>query len=80
MIIADKIVDWDALGQALYISVGFGLAVLLVAGVAVNASLRAVDSRENGGGSVAAYGFVTIVCVAALIAAVVTGIYIMTQK
>lgn len=78
---ADPIVDWGALGEALYLSVGFGLAVLVVAAVAVASSLRAADGRDDRrGGAVAINGFVTIVCVAGLIAAVAAGIYLMTQK
>jgi hypothetical protein len=70
-------IDWSALGQAAWTSVAIGLGVLLVAGVAVTSSLRAQDSR---GATSTALNVVTIACVVALFAAVVIGIYIMTDK
>ena len=42
------LVDWDLLGQAILSSFVIGLGVLVVAGVAVAASLRAQDSRSDG--------------------------------
>jgi hypothetical protein len=71
-------IDWAALGQAAWTSVAIGLGVLLVAGVAVTSSLRAQDSR--GGASAVVLNVLTIACVVALFAAVVIGIYIMTDK
>ena len=74
-------IDWSALGQAAWTSVAIGLGVLLVAGVAVTSSLRAQDARASGqGGGGAVFNVLTITCVVALFAAVVIGIYIMTDK
>ena len=74
-------IDWGALGEAAYVSIGVGLGVLLVAGVAVTSSLRAQDARASGqGGGGAVLNVLTIACVVALVAAVVIGIYIMTDK
>jgi hypothetical protein len=74
-------IDWGALGQAAWTSVAIGLGVLLVAGVAVTSSLRAQDAKAGGHGSGSAvFNVVTIACVVALFAAVVIGIYIMTDK
>jgi hypothetical protein len=74
-------IDWAALGQAAWTSVAIGLGVLLVAGVAVSSSLRAQDARGSGqGGGAAVLNVLTIACVVALFAAVVIGIYIMTDK
>ena len=74
-------IDWAALGQAAWTSVAIGLGVLLVAGVAVTASLRAQDARASGqGGGGAVLNVLTIACVVALLAAIVIGIYIMTDK
>jgi p-aminobenzoyl-glutamate transporter AbgT len=73
-------IDWAALGQAAWVSVVIGLGVLLIAAVAVTSSLRAQDARGPGGGSPAVYGAVTVLCVIALAAAIVIGIYIMTDK
>jgi hypothetical protein len=70
-------IDWSALGQAAWTSVAIGLGVLLVAGVAVTSSLRAQDSR---GGDSTVLNVLTIACVVALLAAIVIGIYIMTDK
>jgi hypothetical protein len=74
-------IDWAALGQAAWTSVAIGLGVLLVAGVAVTSSLRAQDARASGqGAGSAVLNVLTIACVVALFAAVVVGIYIMTDK
>jgi hypothetical protein len=74
-------IDWAALGQAAWTSVAIGLGVLLVAGVAVTSSLRAQDARTSGhGGGGAVFNVLTVACVVALFAAVVIGIYIMTDK
>jgi hypothetical protein len=74
-------IDWAALGQAAWTSVAIGLGVMLVAGVAVTSSLRAQDARASGqGGGGAVLNVLTIACVVALLAAIVIGIYIMTDK
>jgi hypothetical protein len=74
-------IDWGALGQAAWTSAAIGLGVLLVAGIAVTSSLRAQDAKASGhGGGSAVFNVVTIVCVVALFAAIVIGIYIMTDK
>jgi hypothetical protein len=78
--IAESIVDWHSLGQAVLSSVVVGIGVLLVAGVAVVASLRAQDER-GGGHEGAAIGFtaLTVVCVIAIVGAIGLGIWAMTQ-
>ena len=74
-------IDWAALGQAAWTSVAIGLGVMLVAGVAVTSSLHAQDARASGqGGGGAVLNVLTIACVVALLAAIVIGIYIMTDK
>ena len=74
-------IDWAALGQAAWTSVAIGLGVMLVAGVAVTSSLRAQDARASGqGGGGAVLNVLTVACVVALLAAIVIGIYIMTDK
>ena len=70
-------IDWAALGEAAWISVAVGLGVLLVAAMAVTSSLRAQDSR---GGTATVHSALTIVCIVALVAAVILGIYFMTDK
>jgi hypothetical protein len=49
--IASSLVDWQLLGRAIVYSVVFGLGVLIVAGLAVAASLRAQDARSDGDGA-----------------------------
>jgi hypothetical protein len=74
------LVDWDLLGQAVLSSFVIGLGVLVVAGVAVAASLRAQDARSDGS-ETAFIGFsaVTVLGVVAVTAAVVGGIWVMAQ-
>jgi hypothetical protein len=75
-----KIVEVAPLLEAIWTSVVFGLGVLLIAGIGVRASLRAADQRgEHHEGAFASYGIVTIVCGLLLVAAVVLGIWAMTQ-
>jgi hypothetical protein len=74
-------IDWGALGQAVWTSVAIGLGVLIVGGLAVTASLRSQDAHTYGkGGAAASYAAITVLCVLALAAAIVIGIYIMTAK
>jgi hypothetical protein len=75
-----EIVEVAPLLEAIWTSVAFGLVVLVVAGVGVTASLRAADQRtEHHEGAFASWGLVTIACGAILVAAVVLGIWAMTQ-
>jgi hypothetical protein len=78
--VSASLIDWHLLGQAVLTSVVFGLGVLLVAGVAVAASLRAQDSRTDGN-EAAFVGFsaVTLIGVAGVLAAIAGGIWVMTQ-
>jgi hypothetical protein len=74
------IVDWAALGKTAYVSALIGLGVLLLAGLAVVASLKAQDDRREGAATAAvAYGGVTVLCLAGLFAAVVYGIYLIAR-
>ena len=74
------LIDWDLLGSAVLNSVVFGLGVLIVAGIAVAASLRAQDSR-SAGDEAAFVGFsaVTVLGVVGVLAAIAGGIWVMTQ-
>lgn len=74
------LVDWHLLGQAVLTSVVVGLGVLVVAGVAVAASLRAQDSRADGNeAAFVGLAAVTVIGVAGVLAAVAGGIWVMTQ-
>lgn len=75
-----EIIEVAPLLEAIWTSIAFGLGVLIVAGIGVRASLRAADERgEHHEGAMASYSFVTIVCALLLVAAVVLGIWAMTQ-
>jgi hypothetical protein len=75
-----EIVEVAPLLEAIWTSVVFGLVVLIVAGVGVTASLKAADQRtEHHEGAFASWGLVTIGCGVVLVAAVVVGIWAMTQ-
>jgi hypothetical protein len=66
--------------EAIWTSVVFGLVVLVVAGIGVSASLRAADDRgAHHEGGFASWSLVTIGCGVILVAAVVLGIWAMTQ-
>jgi hypothetical protein len=73
-------VDWGSLFEAAYVSAVFGIGIMLVAGVAVLASLRAQDRQDDHQGGVAALHAITGVCVVAILAAVALGIYVMVNK
>jgi hypothetical protein len=72
-------IEWDKLLQAAVVSAAFGIGVLVVAGAAVVLSLRAQDRRHANQGALA-LDVVTTACVLAIAAAIVLGIYVMTQK
>jgi hypothetical protein len=74
------LVDWDLLGKAVLTSIVFGLGVLIVAGIAVAASLRAQDARAEGHETAfVGFGAVTVVGVVGVVAAIGGGIWVMTQ-
>jgi hypothetical protein len=73
-------VEWGKLVEAAYVSGAFGIGVILIAGFAVVASLRAQDRRAAHQGGAVVLDVVTITCVVAIAAAVVLAIYIMTDK
>ena len=73
-------IEWDKLFEAAYVSAAFGIGVILVAGGAVIASLRAQDRRRDNMGGAVALDVVTGACVLLIVAAIALGIYIMTDK
>jgi hypothetical protein len=73
-------IEWSKLLQAAVVSAAFGIGVIAVAGVAVVASLRAQDRRDSHQGGAVAFDIVTATCVIGIVAAIVLGIYIMTDK
>jgi hypothetical protein len=75
-VLADSLVDWGALAQVAYISAIAGVAIAAILGLAVVSELRAQES----GGSAVALRAVTGICVLAVAASIVVGIYYITQK
>jgi hypothetical protein len=75
-LLADSIVDWGALAQVAYISAIAGILIAAVLGLGIVSELRA----QEGGVNVVALRAVTVVCVALVAAAIVVGIYYITQK
>jgi hypothetical protein len=73
-------IEWSKLLQAAYVSAAFGIGVIAVAGVAVVAALRAQDRRSSHQGGAVAFDIVAATCVIGIVAAIVLGIYIMTDK
>jgi hypothetical protein len=75
-----EIVEVAPLLEAIWTSVAFGLVVLVVAGIGVSASLKAADQRtEHHEGSFVSWSVLTVFCGVVLVAAVVLGIWAMTQ-
>ncbi len=80
MIPFGELVEWAPLLEAIWTSVAFGLVVLVVAGVGVSASLRAADARSgHHEGASVSWMVLTVGCGVILVAAVVLGIWAMTQ-
>jgi len=73
-------IDWGALLQAAYVSAAFGIGVMAVAGFAVVASLKAQDRKQSHQGGVLALNAITGISVVIIGAAIVLGIFIMTDK
>jgi hypothetical protein len=73
-------VEWGKLLEAAYVSAAFGIGVILVAGLAVIASLGAQDRRRSHQGGAVVLNAVTGLCVAGIAGAIVLAIYIMTDK
>ena len=76
-VLADSIIDWGALFQVIYISAIAGIAIATVLGVGIVASLRAQDTD---GATALGLNAVTVISVILVGAALVTGIYFITDK
>jgi UPF0716 family protein affecting phage T7 exclusion len=76
-LLADSVVDWGALWQVAYISAIAGVAIAGVLGLGIVSSLRA---QERQGAAALALNAVTVVCVVIVGAALVLGIYYITDK
>jgi amino acid transporter len=75
-----EVVEVAPLLEAIWTSAAFGLAVVAIAAVGVYSSLRADEQRrQHHEGALVSFGAVTVACIALLVAAVVLGIWAMTQ-
>ncbi len=80
-LVADPVVDWNALGEVVVTSLAAGVGVTAVFALSILGATRAVDVRRDGHPT-AAVGYVALAVVAfvAVVAAVAVGIIVMTQK
>lgn len=79
--IADPVVDWDALLEVVWSSLLGGIGVTAAFALAILGASRAVvHSREGQAAAAGAYGVLMAIALAAVVAAVVFGIVVMTQK
>ncbi len=79
--VADPVVDWRALADVVIYSLGAGIGVTAIFALSILGATRAVDLRRDGhSGAAVAYGALMLVAFAAVAAAVVGGILVMTQK
>jgi hypothetical protein len=72
-------IDWGMLIEAAVVSAVFGIGIIVVAGVAVVASLQAQDRQAVHRGAIALQ-VLTGACVIAIAAAIVLAIYVMANK
>ena len=78
---ADSVVDWGALLDVVIYSLGAGIGVTAIFALSILGATRAVDLRRDGHVAEAvAYAALMLVAFAAVAAAVVGGILVMTQK
>ena len=81
IVIGESAVDWGALLEVIWVSLLTGIGVTAAFAVAILGAARAVDLRKDGHGAVAtAYGALMVLAFAVVVAAVVFGIVVMTQK
>jgi hypothetical protein len=76
-LLADSIIDWGALWEVIWISAVAGLAIAAVLGVGIVSSLRAEDAE---GTTALGLNAVTVISVVLVGAALITGIYFITDK
>jgi hypothetical protein len=80
-VLASDIIDGHALLQVVWVGAAAGICVTATFAVALLGVVRAADMSRNGrGGEAAIYGVLGVIALAAVAAAVVYGIVIMTQK
>ena len=81
IVIADPIVDWQALGEVILVSFGAGVGVTLAFSLALLGAIRFADMRRDHRlVEATVYAVIGIAGLAISLAAVVIGIVLMTQK
>ena len=79
--LADSVIDWKALLEVLWASLLGGVGVTAVFALAILGATRAVYLRRDGHVLAAGvYGALMVIATAAVIAAVVFGVIVMTAK
>ena len=80
-LVADPVVDWEALLDVLWASVVGGVGVTAVFALAILGATRAAESRRDGHDLAAGvYGAMMVLASAAVVASVVFGVVVMTSK
>ncbi len=78
---AASLVDWSALGKVVGYALLAGIGLPAVYALAVLGVGRTGQARRAGDGATAwAFALLALVCAAVCVAAVVYGVYLMTQK
>ena len=80
--LADAIIDWEALGDVVLYSLIAGVTVPAVYALAVLGAARSTDPhrRDRGGIVATLYALLAVIGGLACLAAIGYGIYLMTQK
>ena len=79
--VAGKVVDWAALLEVAYFSLGAGLGVAFAFSMAVAGTTRSADEmRENRVTRAVLYGAMGVLGLLLVLAAIVFGIVVMTAK
>ena len=79
--LADKVVEWDKIGQVIYSALGVALAVSVAFSLAVAGATRFAELRRHGDAARAtAWAVIAVAGLAVCAAAIVLGIVVMTTK
>ena len=80
-VLADKVVEWDKIGQVVYSALGVALAVAVAFSLAVAGATRFAEERRDGDAMRATmWAVLATLGLAVCLAAVVLGIVVMTTK
>ena len=80
-LLAEPVVDWGELLNVVWTSLLGGIGVTAVFAVALYGAVRATDARRNGTIALAAgYWVLMALAIAVVLASIVFGVTVMTQK